>query len=327
MKILSLSVFLAALALSSLVQADDALPPGVAKWWPSRYGQGDQLGTLNEITPSVVAAASGLVKRGQVIDLGRILDADVPKFPGRYWQQTVDTSAPYTNLQRPDASEYGWGKNHLNWITEIQAGTFQVGTQLDSLGHLQIADRFYNGWRARDVVAAYGLSKFGMETIPPIVTRGVLLDIAAYKHRARLDAGYVITKADLQGAAKLQGITLRPGDAVLLHTGWGALWGDDPKRFLSGEPGAGMEAVEYLYATHIALTGADTWSYGPVPGEDSERPFLVPQTMYVKWGLVGLENLATETLAAAKVYEFMFVLTHAKTRGSTAAVIAPAAVY
>ena len=82
-----------------------------------------------------------------------------------------------------------------------------------------------------------------------------------------------------------------------------------------------------FYAKRIAITGADTWSYGPVPGEDGERPFLVPQTMYVKMGLFGLENLATEELAKRGVYEFLFTLTHAKTKGSTAAVVAPAAVY
>lgn len=85
--------------------------------------------------------------------------------------------------------------------------------------------------------------------------------------------------------------------------------------------------MHWLYARHVALTGADTWSYGPVPGEDPERPFLVPQTMYVKMGLFGLENLATEELARRRVYQFLFTLTHARTRGSTAAVISPAAVY
>lgn len=304
-----------------------ALPAGEEPWWPSRYGADDQLGTLNEITPGVTRAATALVRTGTVVDLGRVLDEHTPKFPGRYWHQTVDTSAPYTNLRRSDAKGQGWGLNEINWITEIQAGTLQVGTQLDSIGHIQIGDRFYNGWRAKDVVEGYGLNRFGMETIPPIVTRGVLIDIAAYKGVKRLKKGYVITPKDVQGALERQHIDIRPGDAVLFHTGWGSLWGRDNAQFLSGEPGPGMAVIEYLYEQRVALTGADTWSYGPVPGEDLDRPFLVPQTMYVKMGLFGLENLATEELARRKVYEFLFTLTHAKTRGSTAAVIAPAAAY
>jgi hypothetical protein len=76
----------------------------------------------------------------------------------------------------------------------------------------------------------------------------------------------------------------------------------------------------------VSLAGADTWSFGAVPGEDPDRPFVVPQTLSVRHGLFIMENLATETLAREGVYEFMFVLTHHKTRGSTASGIASAAV-
>jgi len=303
------------------------LPAGEAPWWPSRYGPDDQRGTLNEITPDAVRAAVALVRRGEIVDLGRVLDDDTPKFPGRFWHQTVDMSAHVANLRRPDAHGRGWGRNEINWIIEVQSGTFQVGTQLDSIGHIQIRDRFYNGWRVADIVEPWGINRFGMETVPPVVTRGVLIDVAGYKGVARLEPGYVITLADVRGALAREGKELRRGDAVLFHTGWGALYGKDNERFLSGEPGPGMEVVRWLYAQRIAITGADTWSYGPVPGEDPERPFLVPQTMYVKMGLFGLENLATEALAERQVHEFLFVLTHHKTRGSTAAVVAPAAIY
>jgi kynurenine formamidase len=317
------------LSLISLSWASEQtqLPDGMKPWWPSRYGPNDQLGTLNEITSEVTAKAVALVKTGSVIDLGRILDDNTPKFPGRYWHQTADATPLFTNQRRLDAVGKGWGKNEINWITEIQSGTFQVGTQLDSIGHIQIGDRFYNGKTTAQVVEAWGLNRYGIETIPPVVTRGVLVDVAAYKGWDQIYKGYVITIADIEGALAKQKIALRAGDAVLIHTGWGSLYGKDNSRFLDGEPGVGLEAVCWLYDQHIAITGADTWSYGPVPSEDPSRPFLVPQTMYVQMGLFGLENLATEELAKRKVYEFLFVLTHGKTRGSTAAVVAPAAVY
>lgn len=165
------------------------LPTGERPWWPSRYGADDQLGSLNEIDPQVVARAARLVKRGATVDLGRVLDEDTPKFPGRYWHQSLDISAHYTNPRRPDAAGRGWGKSEINWITEVQAGTFQVGTQLDSIGHIQIGERFYNGWTLKDVIEPWGLNRFGMETVPPIVTRGVLVDVAAYHGKARLDPG------------------------------------------------------------------------------------------------------------------------------------------
>jgi kynurenine formamidase len=303
------------------------LAEGETPWWPSRYGADDQIGSLNEITPAVTRAAAALVHQGKTVDLGRILDEDTPKFPGRYWHQTLDVTPHYENLRHVDSGGQGWGKNQINWITEIQAGTFQVGTQLDSIGHIQAGERFYNGWTTRDLVQSNGLARFGMETVPPVITRGVLLDVAAFKNTDRLPRGYVITREDVEGTLRREGLALRTGDAVLFHTGWGGLWGVDNAQFLSGEPGPGLATVQWLYDQHIAVTGADTWSYGPVPGEDPERPFLVPQTMYVKLGLFGLENLATEQLARDGVHEFLFVLTHARTRGSTAAVVAPAAVY
>jgi kynurenine formamidase len=303
------------------------LPEGEAPWWPSRYGADDQIGSLNELTPERVAQAVRLVRTGERLSLGRVIDENIPVFPGRYWRQTVDLSPHITNLRRSDTHGKGWGKEQLNWITEIQVGTFQVGTQLDSIGHIQIGDRFYNGWQVEDVVESWGLNRFGTETIPPIVARGVLVDVAKAKGVERLEAGYAITIADVEAALAREKVKLGAGDVVLLHTGWGGLWGYDNARFLSGEPGPGMELVRWLYERRIAALGTDSWSIGPVPGEDPERPFLVPQTMYVKMGLFGFENLATEALAERGVYEFLFVNTQARTRGSTAAFVAPAAVF
>jgi kynurenine formamidase len=303
------------------------LPEGVAPWWPSRYGADDQIGSLNELTPERVVAAARLVKTGERLALGRILDESIPVFPGRWWRQSLDMTPHVTNLRREDAHGKGWGRNEINWITEIQAGTFQVGTQLDSIGHIQTGDRFYNGWRVRDVVESWGLNRFGMETVPPIVGRGVLLDVAAAKGIERLPAGAVITVADVEATLARQGIGIGPGDIVLFHTGWGGLWTADPARFLEGEPGPGLALIRWLHERRVAAVGTDSWSIGPVPGEDPERPFLVPQTMYVELGLFGFENLATEELARRKVYEFLFVNTHARTRGSTAAFVSPAAVF
>ena len=296
------------------------------RWWPSRYGEGDQLGTLNEITPAGVVAAARLVREGTVYDLGRTLHADVPSFPGRFWQQTLVSSAHLTNPRRPGGEEGGWGRNAVNWVTELVTGTFQMGTQLDGLNHLQIGDRCYNGWRARDIVEDWGTNKLGIETVPPVITRGVLADVARLRGVGRLDAGYVITVEDLEATLRAQGVTVGRGDVLLFHTGWGSLWEADHELFNSGEPGVGMAVAEWLVERRVAMTGADTWSYGAVPSEDPERPFLVPQTLNVKHGLFIMENLATEVLAEAGVHEFLFVLTHHKTRGSTAAVIAPAAV-
>ena len=95
------------------------LPEGEAPWWPSRYGADDQIGSLNELTPERVLAAVRLVRTGERLSLGRVIDENIPVFPGRYWRQTVDLSAHVANLRRTDSQGQGWGKEQLNWITEI----------------------------------------------------------------------------------------------------------------------------------------------------------------------------------------------------------------
>jgi kynurenine formamidase len=292
----------------------------------SRYGAGDQIGSLNEVTPAMIVAAARLVQKGTVHDLGRVLDANVPRFEGRYWQQTLVSNSHIINPRRPNSQPDGWGQNRINWITELVTGTMQMGTHLDALNHLQIGDRFYNDFQARDIVEEWGTNKLGIETVPQVVARGVLVDIARFRGVTRMNEGDVITPDDIEGALKMQGVGAGQGDVLLFHTGWGALWDSEPKRYTSGEPGIGLDAAEWLVGKRIAMTGADTWSFGAVPGEDPYRPFVVPQMLNVKHGVFIMENLDTKVLSAEQVYEFMFVLTHYKTRGSTAAWISPIAV-
>ena len=295
-------------------------------WWPSRYGKDDQNGSLNEITPRKIIDAARLVQNGKVYDLGRVLHANVPRFEGRYWQQTLISSSHIINPRRPGSPSNGWGQNSVNWITELVSGTMQIGTHLDALNHLQIGDRFYNGFQTREIVEEWGTNKLGIESVPQVLTRGVLVDIARYRGVALMKEGEVISPEEIEGALSSQRVRVEPGDVLLVHTGWGSLWDLDPIRYTAGEPGIGMDAAEWLVEKRVALTGADTWSYGAAPGEDPERPFVVPQSLNAKYGLFIIENLHTQLLADEKVYEFMFVLTHYKTRGSTAAWISPIAV-
>ncbi|TML95915.1 MAG: cyclase family protein [Actinobacteria bacterium] len=273
-----------------------------AAWWPSPFGDQDQLGMLNHISDATRAAALRLVRSGRMYDLGRVLDQDVPAFGGRYFRQTLVTTAHHSNGG-------GLGTNRVNWITEQVAGTQQVGTHLDALGHLQIGDRGYNGWSVGELAGAAGLNRLGIETVPQIVTRGWLVDAAP------LGPGEVIEVPDIDPA---------PGDAVLFHTGWGAHW-DDADTYLGGEPGPGMDLAEWLVDRGVALTGCDTWSYGPVPAEDPARPFEVPQFLNARHGVFVVENLDTSELARDGVHEFALILTHPKLRGATGAWTAPIA--
>ncbi len=178
------------------------------------------------------------------------------------------------------------GQNHVNWMTELVTGTLQIGTQLDGLNHLQIGDRVYNGWRTRAIAEDWGTNRLGIETVPPVITRGILVDATVERGVDQLEVGDLITVAQVESFLKLKGIDVRPGDAVIFHTGWGRLYETDGVRFNSGEPGVGMEVAEWLVGHGVALTGADTWSFGAVPGENPERPFQVPQILNAKHGVL-----------------------------------------
>jgi len=253
------------------------------------------------------AAALALVRQGRIYDLGHVLDEQVPVFAGRYFKQTLVTTAHHAN------PEGGVGENDVNWITELVSATMQLGTHLDALSHLQMGERGYGGLTVTDLAGTYGVRHLGIETVPQIVTRGWLVDASG------LDAGGVIQ------VESCGGIDPEPGDAVLFHTGWGRYW-DDPDTYVSGEPGPGCELAQWLADRDVALTGCDTWSYGPVPPEDPQRPFRVPQILNIDHGVFVVENLNLAALATDGVTgPFALILTHPKLRGATGAWTSPIA--
>src|SRR5919202_4582815 len=206
---------------------------------------------LNHVNDAKRRAALALVREGRLYDLGHVLDESCPVFPGRYFRQTLVTTAHHANEAMP------LGRNRVNWVTEIVSGTMQLGTHLDALSHLQIGERGYNGWTVSELAGPAGMNRLGAETIPQIVTHGWLVDVSDRE----LGPGGVIEPEHLDG------IEPGAGDAVLFHTGWGRHW-SDPERYLSGEPGPGYHLADWLPVRGVALTGCDTWSYGPVPAED-----------------------------------------------------------
>jgi len=292
--------------------AENGAAAAAERWWPSRFGADDELGMLNHVDDGKRLEALALVRRGRMYDLGRVLDEHVPVFPGRFFRQTLVTTAHHAN---PDG---GVGDNGVNWITEQVTATQQLGTHLDALSHLQSGDRGYNGWTVADLAGTAGVRRLGVEGVPQILTRGWLVDVPARRGVERLEPG------DVVGVEDLAGVEPTPGDAVLFHTGWGARW-DDAEGYLGGEPGPGCAVAHWLAERGVALTGCDTWSFGPVPPEDPARPFEVPQILNVRHGVFVVENLDTAALAADGVRAFALVLTHARLRGATGAWTSPIA--
>lgn len=302
---------LAALALALFAGSASAQEPG-DRWWPSEWGPDDQRGAANRLGPAKVLEATALIREGRVYSLGRTYESGMPLFGERHYSLTI-----------PGAPTGGpLGANAIVYNDEMFSGEIgQVGTQFDGLGHIgqriDGEDRFYNGVRGSDLYGAYGLTRLGIENVGPIVTRGVLIDVARYRGVERLAPGDIVSPADLEGALAGQGVEIRPGDAVFIRTGHGALWMTDNEAYNAGEPGVGLAAARWLIDRQIVLKGADSTSGEALPGDDPDRPYEVHQLMIMRHGIYNLENLNLDELAADEVWEFAFVFSPVPLKGAT----------
>jgi kynurenine formamidase len=282
------------------------------KWWPSEWGADDERGAANHITAKKVLEAIGLIREGRIYQLGRVYEPGMPLFPGRHYSLTI-----------PGAPTGGpLGTNQVVYNDEMVSGQIgQVGTQFDALGHVGTRvdgeEIFYNGFIQSEFGSANGLEKLGVEKAGVFVTRGVLIDVAAFKETDRLPVGTVISAADLQGALRKQSVEIREGDVVLIHTGHGQLWMVDNEEYNAGEPGIGMGAALWLAEKNIVMTAADTWAVEVIPSEEPDQAFPVHQELIGKRGIYNLENLDLSELAQDRVYEFAFIFAPVKFKGAT----------
>jgi kynurenine formamidase len=219
------------------------------------------------------------------------------------------------------------GDNEVTWHESIISGEMgQISTQFDGLGHVGIGDLSYNGLSFHDFVTPEGYTSLGVEEVDPIVTRGVLIDVAAYKGVTLLEGGYEITEPDLTGALQRQDIRITSGDVVLIHTGWGSLWMKDNDRFGANAPGIGLQAAQFLVDQEIVLVGSDTWATEVLPYPDPSLVFPVHQLLIAKHGIFNMENLATEVLVEDQAYEFLFVYAPLPLKGAPGAPGNPVAI-
>lgn len=286
--------------------------PAGPRWWPSEWGEDDQRGAANRLTPKKVLEAKELIREGKTYQLGRVYEHGMPVPGKRHYSLTIP------GLPTGVAP----GKNQLVHNDELISGELgQIGTQFDGLGHVGVRvgseDIFYNGHKLSEFGDTYGLKKLGVENVGPIFTRGVLIDVAGRKGDRPLPIGYAITPDDLKQALAATKLKLRPGDAVLINTGHGQLWMTDNKTFAEGEPGIGLAAAKWLAEQKVSLIGSDNWAIEAVPSEDPDRPFEAHQVLLVRHGIYLLENLDLQQLLDDKVYEFAFVFSPLRLKGAT----------
>jgi kynurenine formamidase len=264
--------------------------------------------------PSTVLRALRLVRSGEVVELGHVLNGAMPLFGARRFDLHTKRT-----VMNPQSNRRG--SNEELVLTELG----QVGTQLDGFAHQTIGSALYNCVDSDAVATRSGFSKLGIEKVGALVTRGVLLDVAALKGVQMLPDRYEITPGDLQEALRAQGLTLQPGDAVLVHTGWGRLWDVDVPRFVASCPGLGIAAAEWLAAQDPMLVGSDNWPVEVAPNPDPQLSLPVHQIMLAVHGIHLLENVKLDELAARRIYEFALFVQPLKIQGGTGSTVAPIA--
>ncbi|MDA9220024.1 cyclase family protein [Luminiphilus sp.] len=289
----------------------------------SEWGRDDQIGAANRITPERTIAAASLVKTGASHPLGIVITPGMPAYPPRYTQlQVVQPEHPY----RTDAShKLGWKISANDDLVQMWLGT---GPQIDGLGHLGEDGEFYNCHQGKDFAAITGLTKLDISQIPPMVARGVLIDVAKHLGVSHLSAAQPISTQVLQSAMTEQNITVGEGDVILLHTGYtDAYLEADPQLWGSTIPGITNDAARFLASLKPLAVGADTWGLGAVPPAPGDKVFYDHAILLKQNGIYILETMNTGRLAAEAVTEFMFVLGQARLKGAVQMVINPVAMW
>lgn len=286
-------------------------------WTKSKWGPNDEIGAANYMKPELVVKAAGLVKTGKTYALGIPVDSKTPAYPPRTFKLTI--------VQPGQAGSPGLGPSKTTYNDDIIDGWVGIGSQIDGLGHIGVEHVYYNGNKLADFADATGLKKLGIDKVPPIVARGVLLDMAAYYNTDVVKEGTAFNVKEIEEVAKKQGVEIRQGDVVIFHTGWLSLIGKDNKRYSAGEPGLGVEGAKYLTGKGVVAIGADTWGLEVLPFE-SKNVFEVHQILLPMNGTYILENMNTAELAKDKGYEFLFVLGQARFKGAVQSMINPIAI-
>ena len=269
-----------------------------------RWGPDDERGAANLITAKARLAAARLVVRGEVYSLAIPLKSGaMPGSPMRaqmIHHMTLDGGDFAAGVRLPGGNQAA---------DDYIAMPSQTGTHLDGLAHVWYDDELYNGHSASRV-RSYGATRCGIENVGPIVTRGVLLDIARQHGVEHLPSDHAISSVDLDRCAKAQGTEVGTGDAVLVRTGWYTMFAKDRDRYYAASPGVGAEGARWLADRSVAVVGADNLAFEPTVGangfEGGELASTVHRLLIRDYGTYIIELLDLERLAADRVYEFMF---------------------
>ena len=316
---------------------EDGDVTGPNNW--GRWGGEDERGTLNLLTPEVITAAVGSVRQGRVLSLSLPIRGStsnpapltIPHLRGRPLPQ---------HFMSVDGGDYAAGAGPIGAGLNVADDALVVSwhgttTHMDALCHMWAGDRIYNGHRAL-WVRSYGARRCGIEKAGPVVGRGVLLDVAAFRGVAHLAAAERIDAAALAGCAAAAGTDIRPGDIVVVRTGWPAVWMQDgAEAYWTGQPGLSANGGAWLAERDVAMVACDNAANGSLDvrqmaTEDIDGDLHL--TFLWRHGIHLAEMLWLEDLpgalgaAGAGRADFLFVAAPLAIEGGTGSPINPVAI-
>jgi len=256
--------------MGAMADTFERLAERVRNW--GRWGEDDQRGTLNHIGPEALRNAAATVTQGKLFNLGLRFDRDGPQLNVRRFNPKLYP----TDLGSP----LNPAKPNYVYSDDVIHMPLQAATQWDALSHVHYDGLLYNGCKACDVLTPKGALRCGIEHLasPGIMSRGVLLDVARLKGVDVLPPAYAVTVADLRAAAERQGVSLAPGDVVLVHTGHIRRFTVDRDRaaFMSAQPGVDPECAEWFHESRIAAVAADNVAVEVLPHDRSQQEIPLP---------------------------------------------------
>ncbi len=294
----------------------------------SPWGPQDEIGRLNLMTAASQAAVLSRLAGGKAYDLSVDYHIGMPS-----WQAAGDphyliwmTHTPHGNVV---ADPLGLGEamnEHVSYTGAAISMYTHMGTHIDALNHFGLDGRIWNGFEATKHLGDRGWTAAGAEKIPPIIARGILVDVAAAKGVDMLPDGYRVTREDLVAALQRQRVDIEEGDVVLIRT-WRMQRYADADAYMANPPGMGMAAARFLVEERGAMVvGADNLSFEAFPSEVEGNYVPLHTYLLAQTGTPIIELANLEELARDGVYEFAFIGGSLKLRGSDAAPLRPIAI-
>ena len=321
---ITLTALLLALLAGTVQAAPSAALPevGISPWGPK-----DEIGRLNLMTPASRAAILARIDGGKSYDLAVDFYVGMPS-----WQAAGDppyqmwmTHTPKGNVVA-DSMQVGDAMNrHVSYTGSAVSMYAHMGTHIDALNHFGLNGKIWNGFTEEHYLGDRGWTVTGAEKLPPIVARGVLIDVAVAKGLSQLPDNYRVTRQDLRAALTQQKITLEKGDVVLIRTGRMQHY-EQAQAYMANPPGLSLDAATFLVEDGGAMVvGADNLSFEAFPSEVEGNYLPVHTYLLAQQGTPILELVDLEALSRDKVYQFAFIGASLKFRGGDAAPIRPVA--